>query len=38
MIINTEWGSFGNDGVMEFVRTEFDRRVDRESLFPGRAL
>lgn len=38
VIINTEWGAFGNNGVLEFVRTNVDREVDEESLNPGKQL
>ena len=27
MIINTEWGAFGNDGCLDFIITDFDRQV-----------
>ncbi|KAL3863611.1 hypothetical protein ACJMK2_005362 [Sinanodonta woodiana] len=35
MLINTEWGAFGDDGCLDFVRTEYDRHVDKHSLNPG---
>ncbi|KHN84859.1 Hexokinase-2 [Toxocara canis] len=38
MIINTEWGAFGDDGVLEFVRTRFDNEVDTKSINPGKQL
>lgn len=38
MIINTEWGAFGDDGVLEFVRTRFDREVDEKTINPGKQL
>ncbi len=38
MIINTEWGAFGDDGAMAFLRTEFDDIVDKESINPGKQL
>lgn len=28
MIINCEWGAFGDNGTLEFVRTKHDREVD----------
>uniref|UniRef100_A0A803TJ67 hexokinase n=1 Tax=Anolis carolinensis TaxID=28377 RepID=A0A803TJ67_ANOCA len=31
MCINTEWGAFGDDGLLEDIRTEFDREIDREN-------
>lgn len=36
MIINTEWGAFGDNGCLDFIRTEFDRSLDDQSLNPGR--
>ena len=36
VIINTEWGAFGDRGELEFVRTKWDEEVDRTSLNPGR--
>uniref|UniRef100_A0A803T010 hexokinase n=1 Tax=Anolis carolinensis TaxID=28377 RepID=A0A803T010_ANOCA len=38
MCINTEWGAFGDDGLLEDIRTEFDREIDRGSLNPGKQL
>lgn len=38
VIINTEWGAFGDDGKLKNIRTKFDKRVDDESLNPGRQL
>ena len=37
-IVNTEWGAFGDNGVLDFLRTEVDREVDRTSLNPGRQM
>lgn len=36
VIINTEWGAFGDNGCIEFVRTDVDRAIDEESLNPGK--
>jgi len=36
VIINTEWGAFGDKGELEFVRTKWDLEVDRMSLNPGK--
>lgn len=36
MLINTEWGAFGDDGCLEFITTEFDRQVDKHSINAGR--
>lgn len=38
VIINTEWGAFGDNGSWNHLRTEFDKRVDRESINPGMQL
>ncbi|KAK6645117.1 hypothetical protein RUM43_001393 [Polyplax serrata] len=32
VIINIEWGAFGDNGVIDFVKTEFDVQVDENSL------
>ncbi|KAM9810259.1 hexokinase-2 [Neosynchiropus ocellatus] len=38
MCVNTEWGAFGDDGVLEDVRNDFDREIDAGSLNPGKQL
>lgn len=38
LLINTEWGAFGDDGALDFVRTEFDRDVDNNSINPGKQM
>ncbi|KAH0946799.1 hypothetical protein HN011_002734 [Eciton burchellii] len=38
MLINTEWGAFGEGGVLDFVQTEFDRILDKNSLNPTKQL
>lgn len=35
VIVNTEWGAFGDDGCMDRIRTEYDRQVDKHSINPG---
>ena len=35
VIINTEWGAFGEKGEIDFVKTDYDIKVDQESLYPG---
>nr|XP_033322394.1 hexokinase type 2 isoform X1 [Megalopta genalis] len=32
MLINTEWGAFGEGGVLDFVVTEFDQAIDDHSI------
>ena len=38
VVINTEWGAFGNQGELDFILTKWDREVDRESINPGKQL
>ena len=36
VIINTEWGAFGNTGSLEIIRTSYDHELDRHSLNQGK--
>ena len=36
VVINTEWGAFGNTGSLDVVRTIYDYELDRDSLNPGK--
>ena len=38
VIINTEWGAFGDEGELDFISTEFDRIIDSESIRPGQQM
>ncbi|CAI9739073.1 hexokinase-2-like isoform X1 [Octopus vulgaris] len=38
VIINTEWGAFGDNGCLDIVRTEYDRELDTYSINPGKQL
>ncbi|XP_055371114.1 hexokinase type 2 [Condylostylus longicornis] len=38
VLINTEWGAFGDNGALDFARTEYDRLVDIHSINPGKQL
>jgi len=38
VLINTEWGAFGNGGALDFILTDFDRDVDRNSVNPSRQI
>ncbi|KAK6052524.1 Hexokinase, partial [Cooperia oncophora] len=38
IIINMEWGAFGDDGSINFVVTEYDKYVDSTSLNPRKQL
>ncbi|XP_067161174.1 hexokinase-3 [Apteryx mantelli] len=35
MCVNTEWGSFGDDGALSDILTPYDQCVDQESAKPG---
>jgi len=35
VIVNTEWGAFGDDGKLDAIRTKYDREIDEDSLNPG---
>lgn len=32
VIIDIEWGAFGDNGVLDFIKTDYDRKVDENSL------
>ncbi|CAF4719189.1 unnamed protein product, partial [Rotaria sp. Silwood2] len=34
VIINTEWGAFGDNGRLNFIRTKYDEAVDLSSINP----
>ncbi len=36
VIINTEWGAFGDNGELDFIRTKWDEAIDEGSLNPGK--
>ncbi|CAH1280920.1 unnamed protein product [Diabrotica balteata] len=36
VLINLEWGAFGDDGALDFIRTEYDEDIDRNSVNPGK--
>lgn len=36
MLINTEWGAFGDNGELDFIRTKWDKNVDEMSVNPGK--
>ncbi len=35
MIIDTEWGGFGDGDEAAYIKTEYDRIVDARSVHPG---
>ena len=36
VVVNTEWGAFGNTGSLDIIRTAYDRRLDDDSVNPGK--
>ena len=38
MVINTEWGAFGENGELDFVLTKWDQAVDEMSINPGKQI
>ncbi|XP_064469290.1 hexokinase type 2-like [Ornithodoros turicata] len=36
VIINTEWGAFGDKGSLDFITTPYDKDIDKNSLNPGK--
>jgi len=38
VIINTEWGAFGDNGCLDFMRTEYDRELDTFSINPSKQI
>lgn len=38
VLINTEWGAFGDNGALDFIRTQYDREIDENSINPGKQL
>jgi len=34
VIVNTEWGAFGDDGKLDAIRTKYDQEIDEDSLNP----
>ena len=34
-IIDIEWGAFGDNGVLEFIKNDYDREVDKHSNHVG---
>uniref|UniRef100_T1P9K4 Phosphotransferase n=1 Tax=Musca domestica TaxID=7370 RepID=T1P9K4_MUSDO len=35
VLINTEWGAFGDGGLLDFIRTDYDKEIDKKSLNAG---
>lgn len=38
MIVNCELGAFGDNGVLDFIRTDYDKLVDKESINPKKQI
>ncbi|CAG5115051.1 unnamed protein product [Candidula unifasciata] len=38
VLINCEWGAFGNDGNLSFIQTDFDKAIDKHSINPGKQI
>lgn len=38
VVINTEWGAFGNNGALDFIRTKYDRILDEQSNYVGKQI
>jgi len=38
MVVNTEWGAFGDHGELDFILTKWDREVDKLSINPGKQI
>ncbi|CAF1104645.1 unnamed protein product [Rotaria sordida] len=38
VIINTEWGAFGDNGCLNFIRTKYDEEIDVSSINPGKQI
>ncbi|XP_054264515.1 hexokinase type 2 isoform X2 [Macrosteles quadrilineatus] len=38
MVVNTEWGAFGEKGELDFMLTEFDKEMDQASINPGKQI
>lgn len=36
VLINLEWGAFGDDGALDFVRAPYDEEIDQNSVNPGK--
>ncbi|XP_023018710.1 hexokinase type 2 [Leptinotarsa decemlineata] len=38
VIINLEWGAFGDDGALDFCRVKYDVDIDKRTINPGKQL
>lgn len=38
MIVNTEWGAFGENGSIDFIRSRYDEEIDKTSINVGKQI
>lgn len=38
MIVNTEWGAFGENGCIDFIRSRYDEEIDKTSINMGKQI
>jgi hexokinase len=38
MIVNTEWGAFGENGSIDFIRSRYDDEIDKTSINVGKQM
>ncbi len=38
MIVNTEWGAFGENGSIDFIRSRYDEEIDKTSINIGKQM
>ncbi|XP_063697248.1 hexokinase type 2-like [Culicoides brevitarsis] len=38
VLINTEWGAFGDHGALDFIKTQYDKDIDQHSINPGKQI
>lgn len=38
MIVNTEWGAFGEKGSIDFIRSRYDEEIDKSSINVGKQM
>lgn len=38
ILVNTEWGAFGDNGALDFIRSEYDREIDEFSINKGKQM
>lgn len=38
MVVNMEWGAFGSNGCLDFIRTVYDYEIDQCSLNPKKQM